>query len=101
MITAGRVGQGKVGYGCTLLRKVLKVCFKRNGMSRMTKSAKKILNMLRGRELSQKEIIQKSGLTERAVRYILEDLLNHQLINIRRTPKDKRLKLYSAVDIIF
>ncbi|MGD2247819.1 MAG: winged helix-turn-helix transcriptional regulator [Candidatus Methanofastidiosia archaeon] len=70
-------------------------------MSRMTKSAKKILNMLRGRELSQKEIIQKSGLTERAVRYILEDLLNHQLINIRRTPKDKRLKLYSAVDIIF
>jgi DNA-binding MarR family transcriptional regulator len=67
----------------------------------MTKSAKKILNMLRGRELSQKEIIQKSGLTERAVRYILEDLLNHQLINIRRTPKDKRLKLYSAVDIIF
>ncbi len=70
-------------------------------MSRMTKSAKKILNMLRGRELSQKEIIKKSGLTERAVRYILEDLLNHQLINIRRTPKDKRLKLYSAVDIIF
>lgn len=70
-------------------------------MSRMTKSAKKILNMLRGRELSQKEIIKKSGLTERAVRYILEDLLNNQLINIRKTPRDKRLKLYSAVDIIF
>jgi DNA-binding MarR family transcriptional regulator len=61
----------------------------------MTKSAKKILDILRGRELSQKEIIRKSGMTERTVRYILEDLLNHQLINIRRTPRDKRLKLYS------
>jgi DNA-binding MarR family transcriptional regulator len=61
----------------------------------MTKSARKILDILRGRELSQKEIIRKSGMTERTVRYILEDLLNHQLINIRRTSKDRRLKLYS------
>ncbi|MBU7042447.1 MAG: helix-turn-helix transcriptional regulator [Theionarchaea archaeon] len=64
-------------------------------MSPMTESARKILKMLRGTELSQKEIIQKSGMTERTVRYILSDLLNHQLINMRRTPKDKRLKLYS------
>jgi DNA-binding MarR family transcriptional regulator len=62
----------------------------------MTKSARKILAMLRGRELSQKEIIKRSGMTERAVRYILEDLLNHQLINIRKTSRDKRLKLYSV-----
>jgi transcription initiation factor IIE alpha subunit len=65
-------------------------------MSTMTKSARKILAMLRGRELSQKEIIKRSGMTERAVRYILEDLLNHQLINIRKTSRDKRLKLYSV-----
>jgi DNA-binding MarR family transcriptional regulator len=64
-------------------------------MNRMTKSAKRILDMLRGSELSQKEIIKRSGMTERAVRYILEDLLNHQLINMRRTSKDRRLKLYS------
>jgi DNA-binding MarR family transcriptional regulator len=64
-------------------------------MNRMTKSAKRILDMLRGAELSQKEIIKRSGMTERAVRYILEDLLNHQLINMRRTSKDRRLKLYS------
>ncbi len=62
----------------------------------MTESAKRILNILRGRELSQKEIIKRSGLTERAVRYILKDLLNDQLIYMRRTPKDKRLKLYSV-----
>jgi transcription initiation factor IIE alpha subunit len=66
-------------------------------MSQMTESARKILKMLRGTELSQKEIIQKSGMTERTVRYILSDLLNHELISIRRTPKDKRLKLYSLV----
>lgn len=67
----------------------------------MTKSAKRILDMLRGTELSQKEIIKRSGLTERAVRYILEDLMNHQLVSIRKTPKDKRLKLYSlASDIV-
>jgi DNA-binding MarR family transcriptional regulator len=65
-------------------------------MNTMTKSARKILAMLRGRELSQKEIIKRSGMTERAVRYILEDLLNHQLINIRKTSRDKRLKLYSV-----
>ncbi|MGC1122413.1 MAG: hypothetical protein WBA22_15075 [Candidatus Methanofastidiosia archaeon] len=65
-------------------------------MSTMTKSARKILDMLRGRELSQKEIIKRSGMTERAVRYILEDLLNHQLINIRKTSRDRRLKLYSV-----
>lgn len=62
----------------------------------MTKSARKILDMLRGRELSQKEIIKRSGMTERAVRYILEDLLNHELINIRKTSRDRRLKLYSV-----
>lgn len=61
----------------------------------MTKSAKKILDMLKGKELSQKEIIKRSGLTERAVRYILEDLLNSELISMRKTRKDKRLKLYS------
>ena len=67
----------------------------------MTKSAKRILDMLRGAELSQKEIIKRSGMTERAVRYILEDLLNHQLINMRRTSKDRRLKLYSlSSDIV-
>lgn len=67
----------------------------------MTKSAKRILDMLRGTELSQKEIIRRSGLTERAVRYILEDLSNHQLISMRKTSKDKRLKLYSlASDIV-
>ncbi|MBU6998310.1 MAG: MarR family transcriptional regulator [Theionarchaea archaeon] len=65
-------------------------------MSTMTKSARKILDMLRGRELSQKEIIKRSGMTERAVRYILEDLLNHELINIRKTSRDRRLKLYSV-----
>ena len=70
-------------------------------MNRMTKSAKRILDMLRGAELSQKEIIKRSGMTERAVRYILEDLLNHQLINMRRTSKDRRLKLYSlTADIV-
>lgn len=70
-------------------------------MNRMTKSAKRILNMLRGTELSQKEIIKQSGMTERTVRYILEDLLNNQLINMRRTSKDRRLKLYSlASDIV-
>ena len=70
-------------------------------MNRMTKSAKRILDMLRGAELSQKEIIKRSGMTERAVRYILEDLLNHQLINMRRTSKDRRLKLYSlSSDIV-
>jgi DNA-binding MarR family transcriptional regulator len=63
----------------------------------MTESAKRILDILRGREMSQKEIIKHSGLTERAVRYILKDLLNDQLIHMRRTPKDKRLKLYSAI----
>ena len=61
----------------------------------MTKSAMKILDMLRGEELSQKEIIKKSGMTERAVRYILEDLLDHNLISIRKTSRDRRLKLYS------
>ncbi len=61
----------------------------------MTKSAMKILDMLRGAELSQKEIIRKSGMTERAVRYILEDLLDHDLISIRKTSRDRRLKLYS------
>lgn len=67
----------------------------------MTTSAKRILDMLRGTELSQKEIIKQSGMTERTVRYILEDLLNNQLINMRRTPKDRRLKLYSlASDIV-
>jgi transcription initiation factor IIE alpha subunit len=70
-------------------------------MRQMTESARKILNMLRGTELSQKEIIQKSGMTERTVRYILSDLLNNQLINMRRTSKDKRLKLYSvALDVV-
>jgi len=64
-------------------------------MNRMTKSAMKILDMLRGAELSQKEIIRKSGMTERAVRYILEDLLDHDLISIRKTSRDRRLKLYS------
>ncbi|MBU7013766.1 MAG: MarR family transcriptional regulator [Theionarchaea archaeon] len=69
-------------------------------MSTMTKSARKILDMLRGRELSQKEIIKRSGMTERAVRYILEDLLNHELINIRKTSRDRRLKLYSVASEI-
>lgn len=70
-------------------------------MSRMSKSARRILDMLRGKELSQKEIIKRSGMTERAVRYILEDLLNNQLISIRRTSKDRRLKLYSlASDLV-
>jgi transcription initiation factor IIE alpha subunit len=67
----------------------------------MSKSARRILDMLRGKELSQKEIIKRSGMTERAVRYILEDLLNNQLISIRRTSKDRRLKLYSlASDLV-
>ncbi len=66
-------------------------------MNRMTKSAKRVLDMLRGTELSQKEIIRRSGMTERAVRYILEDLLNHQLIIMKKTPKDRRVKLYSLV----
>ena len=67
----------------------------------MSKSARRILDMLRGKELSQKEIIKQSGMTERAVRYILEDLLDNQLISIRRTSKDRRLKLYSlASDIV-
>ncbi len=70
-------------------------------MNRMTKSAKRILDLLRGRELSQKEIIRKSGMTERAVRYILADLLDHRLVNMRKTPKDRRLKLYSlASDVL-
>ena len=64
-------------------------------MNRMTKSAKRILEILRGTELSQKEIIKQSGMTERAVRYILDDLLNNDLISMRRTSKDRRLKLYS------
>ncbi|KYK38797.1 MAG: MarR family transcriptional regulator [Theionarchaea archaeon] len=71
-------------------------------MNQMTKSARRILNILRGRELSQKEIIRRSGLTERAVRYILTDLLNHRLISMRKTSKDRRLKLYSLVsDVVF
>jgi len=70
-------------------------------MSRMSTSARKILDILRGTELTQKEIIRKSGMTERAVRYILADLMDHQLINIRRTPKDKRLKLYSLAESVF
>ena len=69
-------------------------------MNRMTKSARRILDMLRGTELSQKEIIKRSGMTERAVRYILDDLLNNDLISIRRSSKDRRLKLYSLVSDI-
>ncbi len=56
--------------------------------------------MLRGTELSQKEIIKRSGMTERAVRYILDDLMNNDLISIRRSSKDRRLKLYSLVSDI-
>lgn len=73
----------------------LKSNSEKRAMNRMTKSAMKILDMLRGAELSQKEIIRKSGMTERAVRYILEDLLDHNLISIRKTSRDRRLKLYS------
>jgi DNA-binding MarR family transcriptional regulator len=66
----------------------------------MTTSARRILDMLRGTELSQKEIIKRSGMTERAVRYILDDLMNNDLISIRRSSKDRRLKLYSLVSDI-
>ncbi|MBU7018438.1 MAG: MarR family transcriptional regulator [Theionarchaea archaeon] len=69
-------------------------------MNRMTTSARRILDMLRGTELSQKEIIKRSGMTERAVRYILDDLMNNDLISIRRSSKDRRLKLYSLVSDI-
>jgi DNA-binding MarR family transcriptional regulator len=66
----------------------------------MTTSARRILDMLRGTELSQKEIIKRSGMTEIAVRYILDDLMNNDLISIRRSSKDRRLKLYSLVSDI-
>lgn len=66
----------------------------------MTTSSAKIIDMLRGSELSQKEIIRKSGMTERAVRYILEDLLKNQLICMRRTSRDRRVKLYSLTSDI-
>lgn len=66
-------------------------------MNQMTRSAHRIMSLLRGTELSQKEIIKRSGMTERAVRYILEDLLTHELITMKKTPKDRRVKLYSLV----
>lgn len=84
-----------------IIRKLLKDQHEGETMSRMSTSARKILDILRGTELTQKEIIRKSGMTERAVRYILADLMDHQLINIRRTPKDKRLKLYSLAESVF
>ncbi|MBU7016703.1 MAG: MarR family transcriptional regulator [Theionarchaea archaeon] len=70
-------------------------------MNQVTTSARRILDMLRGTELSQKEIIRQSGMTERAVRYILNDLLSSDLISIKRSSKDRRMKLYTLIsDII-
>ncbi|MBU7017981.1 MAG: MarR family transcriptional regulator [Theionarchaea archaeon] len=69
-------------------------------MNQVTTSARRILDMLRGTELSQKEIIRQSGMTERAVRYILNDLLNSDHISIRRSSKDRRMKLYTLISDI-
>lgn len=78
-----------------IIRKLLKDRRIKRSMNKMTTSSAKIIDMLRGSELSQKEIIRRSGMTERAVRYILEDLLKSQLICMRRTSRDRRMKLYS------
>ena len=69
-------------------------------MNQVTTSARRILDMLRGTELSQKEIIKRSGMTERAVRYILNDLLSSDLISIKRSSKDRRMKLYTLISDI-
>ncbi|MFQ5891252.1 MAG: MarR family transcriptional regulator [Candidatus Methanofastidiosia archaeon] len=65
-------------------------------MNHLTKSAKRVIEILTSKgELSQKEIIRESGLTERTVRYILNTLDEMNLLRIKRVKRDKRLKVYS------
>jgi len=63
---------------------------------KMTNASVKVLETLkRNDNLSQKEIIKKTGLTERTVRYVLNMFYENNILNIQCTKKDRRVKIYS------
>ena len=67
----------------------------------MPNSTKTVLDILgNGAEFSQKEIIKMSGLTERTVRYVLNKLEEMKLISIKKSKKDKRLKIYTLKETL-
>jgi DNA-binding MarR family transcriptional regulator len=63
---------------------------------RMSNASQRVLEILKMNDnLSQKEIIRKSGLTERTVRYVLNMFNENDLLNVGGTKKDRRVKVYS------
>ena len=63
---------------------------------KMTNASQKVLEILKKNDnLSQKDIIRKTGLTERTVRYVLNMFYEKNLLDVDGTKKDKRMKIYS------
>jgi len=63
---------------------------------RMSNASQRVLEILKMNDnLSQKEIIRKSGLTERTVRYVLNMFYENDLLDVGGMKKDKRVKVYS------
>ena len=69
---------------------------KKNLSSQKEETIFKILRILKERSLTQKQLIIATGLTDRAIRYILSKLLKDKIILQRASLFDARQKYYEV-----
>ena len=70
---------------------------KKNLSSQKEETILIILRMLKNKPMTQKQIIEQLGLTDRAIRYILSKLLKDKIILQRASLLDARQKYYEVI----